>query len=66
MCTHSDTALFKVKKRGIYILLTDFDSICAVEVRMTSVSDTNFTMNTREFTAKDSVGFTGGRTEESL
>ncbi len=35
MTIHSDTALFKVKKRGVYILLTDFESLCCLEMRLT-------------------------------
>lgn len=35
MMNHSDTALFKVKKRGVYILLTDFESFCCLETRLT-------------------------------
>lgn len=35
MISHSDTALFKVKKRGVYILLTDFEGFCCLELRFT-------------------------------
>jgi hypothetical protein len=52
LCSHSDTALFKVKKRGIYILLTDFESSCIVETRITNVNELNLVINVKEFTAK--------------
>jgi hypothetical protein len=52
MCSHSDTALFKVKSRGVYIMLTDLNSLCAVEVRVLSLADCNFELNCNEFSAK--------------
>jgi hypothetical protein len=52
LCSHSDTALFKIKKRGIYILLTDFESICVVEFRATNFVDVHVCMNVPEFSAK--------------
>lgn len=52
LCSHSDTALFKVKKRGVYILLTDFESKCVVETRITDQSDNIMVLKTKEFTAK--------------
>jgi len=35
MSVHSDTALLKVKKRGVYILLSDSESLCCLETRLT-------------------------------
>jgi len=52
MCLHSDTALFKVKKRGIYILLTDLESFCCLECRFTENVQNVLKLNCPEFTAK--------------
>jgi len=46
---HSDTALFKVTKKGLFIKLTDFESMCGVELRMT---DTHLKLHEDEFSAK--------------
>lgn len=32
---HSDTAMLKVRKQGVSLMVTDFESFCAVEVRVT-------------------------------
>jgi hypothetical protein len=52
MCVQSDTALFKVKKRGAYIMLTDFESLCCLETRITDGIQNMLKMNCKEFTAK--------------
>ena len=52
LCCHSDTALMKVKKKGIYILLTDFESYCSVETRVTTLSGMRLTLHVQQFTAK--------------
>jgi len=52
MTAHSDTALFKVKTRGVYILLTDFESLCCLETRLTENIKNMLKMNCSEFTAK--------------
>jgi hypothetical protein len=51
MITHSDTALLKVKARGIYILITDFESMCCCETRITKVSDLKLKIK-EEFSGK--------------
>ena len=35
MIFHSDTALFKVRRGAVYLKLTDFESFCCLETRMT-------------------------------
>lgn len=52
MCFHSDTALFKVKKRGIYVLLTDLESFCCLECRFTENIQNMLKMVCHEFSAK--------------
>lgn len=52
MCVQSDTALFKVKPRGVYIMLTDFESLCCLETRVTDNIGGMFKMNCPEFTSK--------------
>jgi hypothetical protein len=52
LCAHSDTVLIKVKKRGIYLLLTDFESMCIAEARLTKFTDLNLKLHVKEFTAK--------------
>jgi len=52
MCVQSDTALFKVKRRGAYIMLSDFESLCCLEARITDGIQGMLKMHCKEFTAK--------------
>ena len=52
LSVQSDTALFKVKSRGVYILLTDFESFSCSEARMTEEIQSFFKIYCKEFTAK--------------
>jgi hypothetical protein len=49
---HSDTALFKVKKKGLYVNVTDFESMCSVEGRVLKSADDYWTVSDEEFTSK--------------
>lgn len=51
LCAHSDTALFKACKKGIYLLQTDFESMCCTELRLTSNLHANIIVQ-EDFTAK--------------
>lgn len=50
--THSDTAMFKVKPKGVYVMLTDFESMCCVEVRLMDMTKTMLKMNSPEVSVK--------------
>ena len=52
LCVHSDTALFKVKRKGVYIMLTDYESFCCVEARITDNLSQILKTYTKEFTTK--------------
>lgn len=49
---HSDTALFKVKPKGLYIMLTDFESLCCLETRLFDQGKNMLKMNCTEYTVK--------------
>lgn len=48
----SDTVMFKVKKRGVYIMLTDSESFCAAEGRLTENVSEMLSLYCEEFTCK--------------
>jgi len=52
MYNQSDTALFKVKPKGLYILLTDFESLCCLETRLLDTGKGMLKMNCTEYTVK--------------
>jgi hypothetical protein len=52
MNVHSDTAMIKIKKRGVYILISDPESHCCLETRLTENIADVLTMNCPQFTAK--------------
>jgi len=52
MSVHSDTALLKVNKRGVYILLSDFESLCCLEVRLTDNIQGMLKIYCKEYTVK--------------
>jgi hypothetical protein len=52
MSIHSDTALFKVKKRGVYILLSDAESFSCLEMRLTDNLDGMLRLQCKEYTIK--------------
>jgi hypothetical protein len=52
MNVHSDTAIIKIKKRGVYILLSDPESLCCLETRLTENIADVLTINCPQFTAK--------------
>lgn len=37
LCNQSDTVMLKVKQKGVYIMLTDVESFCCAEVRISNV-----------------------------
>lgn len=49
---HSDTAMLKVKKRGLYIMLSDFESLSCSETRFTVNLENILFVNVVEYTAK--------------
>ena len=50
---HSDTALFKVKARGIFITLTDHEGFCCCETRFCVANEPSFKLNgIQSFSAK--------------
>lgn len=52
VCAYSDTAMLKVKPRGVYVMLSDFESFCCVETRLTENLGKMLCLTGPEFTAK--------------
>lgn len=52
ICAYSDTAMLKVKSRGVYVMLSDFESFCCVEARLVENLDEMLYITQPEFTAK--------------
>ena len=52
LSSHSYTALFKAKQKGIYLMLTDFEGMCIIECRITNIGPENIKLKYKEFTAK--------------
>lgn len=52
MYNQSDTALFKVKPKGLYIMLTDFESLCCLETRLLDTGKGMLQLHCPEYTVK--------------
>lgn len=52
MCNQSDTAMVKVKPKGLYIMLTDFESLCCLETRLLDSGKKNLKLHCPEYTVK--------------
>lgn len=52
LLSHSDTALFKVRKKGIFLTLTDFEGLSACETRFCMATDPSFKLCGDVFSAK--------------
>lgn len=52
MFNQSDTAMLKIKPKGLYLMLTDFESMCCLETRLLDHSKQMLKMNCPEYTVK--------------
>ncbi len=52
ICFQSDTALFKAKAKGVFVLVTDPDELCASEVRLLVSKDVQLSLYFSEFSVK--------------
>lgn len=52
ICVQSDTVLFKVKKQGVFVLLTDPDALCAAETRLNVSQEVQLKLFRADFSAK--------------